>query len=192
MCCPSFKTLGESDVITCVWRNKSSRDLVRVQSAKTWYEFNRIKLFLQKIISWLALSFSCNRMRLSHINFAWIILCKFHAFNCAIFSNTNLVEKIILPQTLDRFGAVIYGNFLWWIGWIRSTVMVERECIRLISIRSQISSFCGCHWVKLFRTNSASYTAKSVEGGGGRWLRNRRQNVRKFLFLPFPKIFVKI
>ena len=83
-----------------------------MQNAKTWYEFNRIKLFLQKLIFWLALSFSCNRMRLSHVNFTFIILCKFLAFSCGIFPNTNLVQ-IILSQSLDRFGAVAFGKLFY-------------------------------------------------------------------------------
>ena len=127
-------------------------------------------LFFQKIIFWLTLSFSCNRVRLSHVNSAWIILCKFRDFNCAIFPNSNLVEEIILPQSLDRFEAVLYGKFVMMnrvdfvIERIRSTGMVKRECIRFILIPSQIN-FCGCHWIKLFLTNSAS---SSAEGGGGR------------------------
>ena len=152
-----------------------------MQNEKTWYKFNRIKLFIQKIISWLALSLSCNRMRLSHVNSTSI--CKFLALNCAIFTNKNLVE-ITLPQNSDRFGAVVYGKFFIvnWIDFIikriRSTGMVKRECIRFIFISSQISSFCGCqtdflefiiikpHWVKLFLTNSASSRAKFFERVG--------------------------
>ena len=122
-------------------------------------------------------------MRLSHVNSAWIILCKFLILNSAIFPNTNLVE-IILPQSLDRFGAVVYGKFFM-VNWmdsviarILSTGMVKRECIRFIFIPSWISSFSGCqtvfsefiiihyiiHWVKLFLTNSASSRAKSLRG----------------------------
>ena len=73
-----------------------------------------------------------------------MILCKFRAFNCARFLNANLVEKIILPQSLDRFGAVVYGNFFM-VNWmdsiierIWSTGMVKRECIRFIFIPSQV------------------------------------------------------
>ena len=128
-------------------------------------------------------------MRLSHVNSARIILCKFRAFNCTIFPNTNLVEKIILPQSLHRFGAVVYGKSFM-VNWmdsiierIRSTCMIKRKCIRFIFIPSQISYFCDCHWVKLFLINSAS----SFEGGGERRLWNRRQNIRKFLSLPLSK-----
>ena len=86
----------------------------------------------------MALSFSCNRIRLtSYVTSAWMILCKLLAFICAIFPNTNLVE-IILPQSLGRFGAVVYGRFFM-VNWmdsiierIRSTGIVKREYIRSV------------------------------------------------------------
>ena len=59
-----------------------------------------------------------------------MILCKFLAFNCAIFPNTNLIE-IISPQSLSRFGGVLYGKSFM-VNWmdsiierIRSTGMVK-------------------------------------------------------------------
>ena len=65
-----------------------------------------------------------------------MILCKFLAFNCAIFLNTNLVE--ILPQSLSKFGAMVYGKFFM-VNWmdtiierIQSIGMVKRECIRFV------------------------------------------------------------
>ena len=39
-----------------------------------------------------------------------MILCKFLAFDCAAFPNTNLVE-INLPKSLDRLQAVLYDKF---------------------------------------------------------------------------------
>ena len=45
-------------------------------------------------------------MRLWYVNDAWMILCEFLVFNCAIFLYTNLVETI-LPQGLDRFQALV-------------------------------------------------------------------------------------
>ena len=54
-----------------------------------------------------------------------------------IFCNTNLVEKI-LPQSLSRFGAVVYGK-IFMVNWmdpiierIWSTGVVKRECIKLV------------------------------------------------------------
>ena len=46
-------------------------------------------------------------MRLSHVNFAWMVLWMslLLTFNCVIFDNTNSVE-ITLPQSLDRFQAL--------------------------------------------------------------------------------------
>ena len=128
----------------------------------------------------MSMAFSCNRMRLSHFNSAWMILYIFLGFNCAMFPNTNLVE-IIFPQSLDRFRAVAHGKFFIAarmnsiIERIRFSGMVKREFIRFILISSQISSICGCqtdfsefiikpHRVKLFLTNSASSSAKSNEG----------------------------
>ena len=147
-------------------------------------------------------------MRLSHVNSAWIILCKFFAFNCAIFPNTNLLE-IILPQSLDRFGAVVWNFFM--VNWmdslierIRSIDMVKRECIGFIFIPSQISSFCGCqtdfllilkpHWVKLFLTNSASSSATSIEEGGvvGGKATQKPSSEYAHIFIPsFLQIFCK-
>ena len=90
------------------------------------------------------------------------------------------------PQSLGRFGVVIYGKFFM-VNWMDSIIertwftgMVKRECIRFIFIPSQISSFCGCqtdfsefiiikqYSVKLFLTNSASSSTKSIEREEGR------------------------
>ena len=49
----------------CVWRNKNSRKLVK----------------MQKHINLVVLLFSCNRMRLSHVNSAWMVLWMCLAFN---------------------------------------------------------------------------------------------------------------
>ena len=63
--------------------------------------------------------------------------------------NSNLVE-IIFPQSLDRFGAVIYCKcfIATWMDFIIERIpfsgMVNREFIRFIFIPSQISSFYGC------------------------------------------------
>ena len=128
----------------------------------------------------MALSFSCIRMRLSsHVNSAWRILCKFLAFNCAIFLNTNVVE-IILPQSLSRFGAVVYG-IIFMVSWMDSII----ERIRSTDGKAWMHQIFGCqtdfsefiiiikpHWVKLFLTNFASSNAKFIEGEGT--LRKRR------------------
>ena len=143
-------------MITCIWRSKNSWDLIRMQIAKSLYEFNRIKLFLQKVISWMALSFSCNWMRLSHVNSARIILCKFLAFNCTIFLNTNLVE-IILPQSFEQ----IWSSGIWvffMLNWmnaiierIRSRGMVKRECsYQIYCACVTCKKLCDCHFSFFF------------------------------------------
>ena len=65
-----------------------------------------------------------------------MILYRFFVFNFAIFLNTNLVE-INLPQSLDRFRAVVYGK-LFIVTWIDSIIqrilfsdMVKLEFVRL-------------------------------------------------------------
>ena len=65
-----------------------------------------------------------------------MILYRFFVFNFAIFLNTNLVE-INLPQSLDRFRAVVYGK-LFIVIWIDSIIqrirfsdMVKLEFVRL-------------------------------------------------------------
>ena len=60
-------------------------------------------------------------------------------FNCAIFADTYLVE-IALPQSSDRFQALVYGQFFmenWMDSIIERTCfsgMVRHECIRFINI----------------------------------------------------------
>ena len=62
-------------------------------------------------------------------------------FECAIFANTNSVEiENSLPQSLDRFRALVYGSFFM-VNWMDSIIericfsgMVRRECIRFIYI----------------------------------------------------------
>ena len=65
-----------------------------------------------------------------------MILYRLFVFNFAIFLNTNLVE-INLPQSLDRFRAVVYGK-LFIVTWIDSIIqrirfsdMVKLEFVRL-------------------------------------------------------------
>ena len=73
------------------------------------HEFNRMKLFCQIIIPCIALLFSCNQMRLPHVNSSgrFCVCALLLTFNSAIFANTNLVE-ITLPKSLDRFQALVY------------------------------------------------------------------------------------
>ena len=57
----------------------------------------------------MAVLFSCNQMRLSHVNSSgrFCVCALLLTFNCAIFANTNLGE-INLPKSLDRFQALVY------------------------------------------------------------------------------------
>ena len=106
--------------------------------------------------------------------------CYFYNISQHKFNRNNF------PQSLGRFGVVIYGKFFM-VNWMDSIIeriwftgMVKRECIRFIFIPSQISSFCRCqtdfsefiiikqYSVKLFLTNSASSSTKSIEREEGR------------------------
>ena len=123
----------------CVWRNKNSRNLVRMQ------KHIGILLFCQIIISYIALLFSCNQMRLPRVNSAWMVSCMCLPFNfyvklCNIwqheFNRSNFVQR------LDRFHTLVYDYFfmvnsmdsiikrIWFSG------TVTRECTRFIYILS--------------------------------------------------------
>ena len=130
---PSFKKILQ---ISCDNLRMKNKTVGTWQGCKT-HEFKRIRLFLQKIISLLALLFSCNRKSLPHVNSAGIILCKFLAFNCAIFPNTNLV----VAQSLDRFDAVVHSN-IFMVNWMDSIIegiqsigMVKRSDLFLFPAR---------------------------------------------------------